>query len=82
MTHTNRERELYDKYLDALAEHTNVGAELRALELRHVQDDDESASVMAARASLRRAKEDAGQRYLETRKAYEDYKQARVESDQ
>ena len=80
--HQDKERELYDRYLDALAEHTNVGAELRALELRHVQDDDDSASYIVESSSLRRSRQEAGQRYLEARKAYEDYKQARVETDQ
>ena len=82
MLSQDKERELYDKYLDALAEHINVGAELRALELRHVQDDDDSASHMAESFSLRQAKQDAGQRYLEARKAYEDYKEVRGETDQ
>ena len=82
MSQQSRESELYDKYLDAFAEHPNVAAELRALELRHLQDDDDSATVMAERISLQRTEQEAGQRYLDARKAYEDYKQARVESDQ
>ena len=82
MLYQGKGRELYDKYLDALAEHTNVGAELRALELRHIQDDDDSASYIVESSSLRRSKQEAGQRYLDARKVYEDYKQARGETDQ
>ena len=82
MLSQDKERELYDKYLDALAEHINVGAELRALELRHVQDDDDSASYIVESSSLRRSKQEAVQRYLEARKVYEDYKQERGKTDQ
>ena len=82
MADIKKESELYDKYLDALAEHTNVAAELRALELRHLETHNDSLSFIAERASLVRAKREASQRYLEARKAYEDYRQAKVEEDQ
>ncbi len=82
MTNINRERELYDRYLDAVAEHIRVASELRALELRHVQEDYESATLMAERATLSWAKREAGRLYMEARKAYEDYRRARVEMDQ
>ena len=80
--HQDRERELYDKYLDALAEHTNIAAELGAMELRHLETHNESASYVAERASLHRNKQEAGQRYLEARKAYEDYRLAKGQTDQ
>jgi len=72
MSEPDKERELYDKYLDALAEHTNVAAELGASELRHLETHNDSSSFMADRASLQRNKQETGQRYLEARKAYED----------
>ena len=82
MSEPDKESELYDKYLDAWAEHTNVAAELRALELRHLETHSDSTSFMAEWASLHRNKQEAVQRYLEARKAYEDYKLAKGQTDQ
>lgn len=78
----DEEHQLYDKYLDALAEHTNVAAELRALELRHLETQNDSSSFIAERASLQRNKQEAIQQYLDARKAYEDYRRSKVEEDQ
>ena len=76
MTNINRERELYDRYLDSLAEHTRVASELRVLELRPVQEDYESATLMVEWATLSWAKREAARLYMEARKAYEDYRRA------
>ena len=76
MSNSDKEGELYDSYLDALAEHTKAAGELRAAELRHLHDDDESASYIAERASLLRAKQDASRRYLEMREANQKFKRA------
>ena len=80
MNNINRESDLYDRYLDSLVEHTRVASELRALELRHVQEDYESATLIAERATLSLAKREAARLYIEARKAYEDYRWAQFET--
>jgi len=82
MSEPDKERELYDNYLDAFAEHTNVATELRALELRHLETHNDSSSFMAERASLQRNKQEAGLRHMEARKALEDYRLAKGQTDQ
>ena len=82
MTRTDKERVMYDRYLDALAEHTRAVSELRASELRHLQSDDNSASAMAERVVLKQGEQIALHRYVEARKVYKDYKQASAESNQ
>ena len=80
MAQINRERELYDQYLDAYAEQTVAFSELKAAELRHLQEGYDRETAEAERIPLFQAEKAAGQRYLEARKAYEDYRRARVES--
>ncbi len=82
MTGTDKERELYDRYLDALTEHTREASELRASELQHLQNDDDSASAMVERVALKQVEQIALRRYVEARKVYEDYRQASAESNQ
>ena len=82
MTGADKEQELYSRYLDALTEHTWPASELRASELRLPQNGDDSASAKVDRASLMWAEQNASQRYLDARKAYQDYMQASAESDQ
>ena len=81
MSPHDRERELYDKYLDAVAEHAAASNALKALDMRHIQEGYDPAAAVVERIPLYQAKQDAFQRYQEARKAYEDYKQARVETD-
>ena len=82
MTRTDKEQVLYDRYLDALAEHTRAVSELRASELRRLRSDDNSASAMAESVVLKHVEQIALRRYVEARKIYEDYKQASAESSQ
>ncbi len=82
MTGADKERELYDRYLDALTEHTRAASELRASELRHPQNDDDPASAKVQRVAIRHAEQIALRRYVEARKVYEDYRQASAESNQ
>ncbi len=81
MTGNDKERLLYDRYLDALTEHTRAASELRASELRHPQNDDDSASTMVKGVVLKQIEQIALRRYLEARRVYEDYKQASAESN-
>ncbi len=82
MTGTDKVRLLYDRYLDALTEHTRAASELKASELRYLQNDDNSASAMAESVVLKHVEQIALRRYVEARKIYEDYKQASTESNQ
>ena len=81
MTGTDKERLLYDGYLDALTEHTRAASELRASELRHIHSDD-NASAMAERVVLKQVEQTALRRCAEARKVYEDYRLASTESNQ
>jgi hypothetical protein len=82
MTGTDKERLLYDGYLDALTEHTRAASELRASDLRHLQIQDDSASAMAERVVLKQVEQTALRRCVEARKVYEDYRLASTESNQ
>ena len=82
MTSTDNEQVLYDRYLDALTEYTRAASELRASELRHSQNEDDSAPAMAERVVLKQGEQMALRRYVEARKVYEDYRRASTESNQ
>ena len=82
MTGTDKERLLYDGFLDALTEHTRAVSELRASELRLLQNQDDSASAMAKRVVLKKVEQMALRRCLKARKVYEDYRLASTESNQ
>lgn len=81
MSQQSRERELYDKYLDAVAEHAVASNELKLADSRRPQGGYYSAADVE-RIPLYQAKKDAIQRYLDARKAYEDYRKTRGETDQ
>lgn len=82
MNSTDKVRELYDRYLDALTEHTRAVSELRASELRHPQNDDDSTSAMVERVVLKQVEQIALRRCVEARKVYESFRQASTESNQ
>ena len=82
MVDADKGRRLYDRYLDELAAHINAAAALRAIELQQLTRYDDSASYIAERATLKRVEREALERYMDARKAYEDYRRARVDTDQ
>ena len=77
----DRERELYDRYLDALGEHAEAANELRAAERRHILEGINRIVAMVERLPLKRAEQATYRHYQRARKTYEDYRRTRVESD-
>ena len=75
---TEKEIELYDKYLAAFAEHAKASNELNAAILRHTQGGYDPYSAESERINLSQAKRDAGQQCMDAHKAYADYRRTRV----
>ena len=82
MTRSYNKQQLYERFLDALTDHTKAASELRASELRILQNDVDSATAKAERVVLKHAEQLALRRYTEARKVYIGYKQASAESNQ
>ena len=82
MTENDRERQLYDRYLDALSEHAEALMELRAAENRHIQEVYDPIVAMTERLPLKQAEHALYHHYERARRAYENYKLERTESNQ